>query len=88
MKSIERRFKDVAERNPNYSSYLCFAEAIKKQGFSKQTIQRWFNKLVDKDDYAKNEKRETVDFLVNLSSPVRTTGNEGKSAPPSEQSPK
>jgi DNA invertase Pin-like site-specific DNA recombinase len=81
MKSIKRRFNNIAKRNPNYSSYLSFAEAVKGQGFSKQTIQRWFNKLVDKDDYARSEKRETVDFLINLSSPVRTTGNEGKSAP-------
>ncbi len=67
MKSIERRFRGIKEKNPNYSSYLCFAEAVSKQKFSKQTIQRWFNRLVDKDDYAKSEKRETVDFLAKLS---------------------
>jgi hypothetical protein len=81
MRSIKRRFNNIAKRNPNYSSYLCFAEAIKGQRFSKQMIQRWFNKLVDKNDYARSEKRGTVDFLVNLSNPVRTTGNEGKLAP-------
>jgi hypothetical protein len=81
MRSIKRRFNNIAERNPNYSSYLCFAEAIKEQRFSKQMIQRWFNKLVDKNDYARSEKRGTVDFLVNLSNPVRTTGIRDKSAP-------
>lgn len=79
MKSLERRFNNIAERNPSWSSYLCFAEAVKEQCFNTQTIQRWFNKLVDKDDYARGEKREVVDFLVNLSNPVRTTGNRGKS---------
>jgi hypothetical protein len=81
MKSIKRRFDNIAKRNPNYSSYLCFAEAVKERRFSKQMIQRWFNKLVDKDDYARSEKRETVDFLVSLSNPVRTTGISGKTAP-------
>lgn len=81
MKSLERRFNNIAEKNQNWSSYICFAEAIKEKGFSEQIIQRWFNKLVEKEDYAKNEKKAIVRFLVNLSNPVRTTGNEGKSTP-------
>ena len=81
MKSLERRFNNITEKNPNWSSYTCFAEAVKGRGFSKQAISRWFNKLVEKDDYAKNEKRAVLGFLIDLSNPVRTTGNEGKSAP-------
>ena len=84
MKSIERRFNNITEKKPFWSSYTCFAEAIKGQKFSEQIIHRWFNKLVDKDDYAKSEKKTVLEFLVSLSNPVRTTGNEGKSAPPSE----
>lgn len=80
MKSLERRFNNITEKNPSWSSYTCFVNAIKEQGFSEQIIHRWFNKLVDKDDYAKKEKRAVVDFLVGLSNPVRTTGNRGKSA--------
>jgi len=77
MKSLERRFNNITEKNPNWSSYICFAEAIKGQNFSKQIIHRWFNKLVEKGDYAKNEKKAVLAFLVGLSNPVRTTGNEG-----------
>ena len=73
MKSIERRFNNIAEKNPCWSSYICFAEAIKGQGFSKQTIHRWFHKLVDKNDYARSEKQEILQGLDNLSNPVRTT---------------
>lgn len=73
MKSLERRFISIAEKKPNQSSYMCFAEAIKEQGFSKQTIHRWFQKLVDKSDYAKGEKKGLLENLANLSSPVRTT---------------
>jgi hypothetical protein len=84
MKSIERRYNNITEKNPNWSSYTCFAEAIKGQSFSKQVISRWFNKLVEKDDYAKKEKRAVLGFLIDLSNPVRTTENRDKSSPPSE----
>lgn len=80
MKSLERRFSNITKKNPNWSSYTCFYEAIKGQRFSKQIIHRWFQKLVDKDDYAKSEKRDILAHLVGLSNPLRTTGIEGKSA--------
>ena len=73
MRSIERRFKKIAEKNPVWSSYICFAEAVKSQCFSKQTMSRWFNKLVEKDDYTRSEKRQVLYYLVNLSNPLRTT---------------
>ena len=80
MKSLERKFNNIAEKNPNKSSYICFAEAIKGQNFSKQTIHRWFQKLVDKNDYAKSEKKEILAQLEKISNPVRTTKIEGKTA--------
>lgn len=83
MKSLERRFNNVAEKNPNWSSHTCFAEAVKGQSFTKQVISRWFNKLIEKDDYAKKDKRAVLGFLVGLSNPVREAGIDGKSAPPS-----
>ena len=79
MKSLERRFNNITEKNPNWSSYICFAETVIGQGFREQIIHRWFNKLVNKDDYAKNEKKAVLGFLVGLSNPARTTGNGGKS---------
>ena len=78
MKSLERRFRNIAEKNPSLSSYVCFAKTIKGQGFNKQTIHRWFQKLVNKDDYAKKEKRAVLAHLDNLSNLLRTTKIEGK----------
>ena len=78
MRSIERRFKKIAEKNPVWSSYICFAEAIKNQYFSKQSMSRWFNKLVEKDDYAKGEKRGILKYLMELSNPPKTTKNNSK----------
>ena len=66
MKSIERRFNNILKKNPYWSSYICFTEAIKGQNFSDQTMRHWFNKLVDKDDYDKNDKKALLSFLDGL----------------------
>ncbi|HBM45640.1 MAG: hypothetical protein UT05_C0004G0058 [Parcubacteria group bacterium GW2011_GWF2_38_76] len=73
MKSLQRRFNNIAEKNPNLSSYAYFVRTIKGQRFNKQTTHRWFQKLVDKDDYVKKEKRAVLAHLDNLSDPLRTT---------------
>ena len=81
MKSIERRFKELQKNEGGWSSYVCFFEAIYEQGFSRSIIRRWFNKLVDLDDYAKREKSDIIDFLYKKSIPkkgLRTTRIRGK----------
>jgi hypothetical protein len=83
MKSIERKFNSIAEKNPNLSSYICFAKTVEEQGLNIQTIHRWFKKLVNKDDYEKSEKRALLENLANLSGTLRTTGIRGKNAPQS-----
>lgn len=68
MKSIERRFKKIAAKNPYLSSYICFARAIAGQGFSHKMVQAWFVRLVDKQDYDRADKLELVNqlsFLAN-----------------------
>jgi len=67
MKSIERRFNLLKGKNPYWSTLICFSEAIYNQGFGEQAIHRWFKKLVDKDDYAPEDKRAILSFLKNLS---------------------
>ncbi len=73
MKSIERRFKNITEKNPLWSTYICFAEAVKEQNFSRDAIHRWFQKLVSKDDYTRSEKKAILAHLEILTKPVRTT---------------
>lgn len=79
MKSLERRFNNITRRNPSWSSYTCFASAILGQRFSRQTIHRWFYKLIEKDDYAINETREVLRHLECLTNIVRTTRIKEKS---------
>ena len=69
MKSIKRRFNNIEKKNPYWRSYICFAEAMKGQDFSGQTIRRWFNKLVDKNDYAKSDKKAILNHLDTLTKP-------------------
>jgi len=67
MRSVRRVFKRIEAKNPCWSSLLCFAEAVRGRNFSRRTILRNFNALVDEEDYAKDEKNEIIEFLVELS---------------------
>lgn len=60
MKSIERRFNKIKKENLGFSSYECFWQAVSKQGFSLPTINRLFNKLVDKNDYDSTIKKAVL----------------------------
>lgn len=80
MKSLERRFNNIVKKNPLWSSYICFIEAVRGSGFSKQAVSRWFNKLVSKDDYAKADKRGILTDLVTLSNTREDNQKSGKTA--------
>ena len=75
MKSLERRFRIVQEKNIYWGRYLCFAEAIKGQQFGKQAISRWFNRLVLADDYQTADKKGIITFLTELSDMPREHKN-------------
>ena len=66
MKSLERRYNNISIKNKLLSSYICFAIAVTKQKFKKATIYYWFNRLVDKNDYSRKEKRNLLKHLCNL----------------------
>lgn len=66
MKSLERRFSEARRKNPEYSSIICFAEAVCGQNFSRDVITKWFG-LVDKTDYLTGSKKEIVDWLEKIS---------------------
>ena len=69
MRSLKRTYNKLANKNKNWSSYLCFAESIKGRNFAHKVIRHYFNKLVDKSNYAQNEKREILKFLYWLTLP-------------------
>lgn len=63
MRSIKRRFNYVQKKNPYWSTFTCFANTVRGKNFSKDRIKRFFNILVDKADYEKNEKSQIMKYL-------------------------
>ena len=78
MRSLQARFNQISTKNPFWSSHTCLAEAITSQRFSRSIIHRWFQKLVDKDDYAKKDKRAILEHLENLTNLPRKAENKDK----------
>ena len=74
MKSLYSRLEKIKQKNQLWSSYACFAVAIKNQKFSKKIIYFWFNKLVNKDDYSKEDKRRILRHLFKLSNNTAEAG--------------
>lgn len=70
MKAIKRRFNMVQSKQPYWSSWTCFAMTVFGQNFNKQTIHRWFHKLVDKDDYDWRDKGPLLRYLCYLTKDV------------------
>ncbi len=71
MKSLQRRFNNAVKRYPHHSFYICFVKAIQEQGFNRQTISRWFNKLVPEDDYDITEKKDIIKDLIRISDTIK-----------------
>lgn len=61
-------FNETQRLNPFWSSWICFAEIVwKRNGLSKRTINKAFDKLVKKDDYAKSDRKALLNQLYELS---------------------
>ena len=67
MKSIARRFNRLRIEHPYWSTIICFNEAIRGQKFRSSLVLRWFNKLVNKNDYSKSDKKDIAAYLKKLS---------------------
>lgn len=66
MKSLQRRFLKITQKNPYWSSYCLFAKAVTGQKLKKKIINYWFNRLVEKHDYPKADKKTILNHLYNL----------------------
>jgi len=64
---MKDKFKELQEKNPNLSSLLVFGRLIRmtpKEGWNSRKINKWFNSLVDPQDYLKGEKKLIINWLV------------------------
>jgi len=64
MKQIEKSFNKIKEGHNIWSSYLCFASLCQKVKMTPYQIRKWFNVLVEKEDYEKDEKRSIIEYLL------------------------
>lgn len=69
MNSVERRFKQIQEKNPGWSAYVCLGKAVEDRKLNRETIIKHFNSLIPKDDYKRSEKQGLIHYLVVLSNP-------------------
>lgn len=61
-------YNETKRLNPYWSDYVCFYEVVKnKIQLHPKTLRRYFEKLVDKDDYARSDKKAITDFLIKAS---------------------
>lgn len=67
MYDIKSRYEKIATKYPFYSTYTVFAETIRNTKLTEASVRRHFHRLVDKDDYAKNERPEVLRYLVSIS---------------------
>ena len=61
------KFKELTEKYPNHSSFIVYGRLIRmtpKEGWNRRKIVKWFNSLVDKEDYLKSEKVSLLDNLI------------------------
>lgn len=64
MKRIDVMVNGIQRKEPDWSSFVCFAMIVLENFFSKTTIWQAFNRLVEKDDYAEEDKEEILEDLL------------------------
>ena len=63
-----KEFEETKRLNPYWSDHTCFAETVWNRRFlSSKTIKKYFDILVDKDEYAQDEKSQVIKHLIGLS---------------------
>jgi hypothetical protein len=72
MRSVERLFHSIktSREGEGLSSYTIFARTIARKGFEKKVINKWFDKLVDREDYTRVKKKVLLQYLYDLNTPV------------------
>jgi len=63
---MKKYFDEVSLANPNLSSYMCFAQVVSGHIFTQSQIRKGFNRLVDKEDYARSEKQQILNHIQKI----------------------
>ena len=65
-KKIKEDFLDNKTREEGWSTYSCFAEAIREKKVPRDIVEKLFNSLVHKKDYIGVPKEIIIDNLMKI----------------------
>lgn len=57
---MEDKFKAAQENHPTWGDYIVLRSLVKGKGFRRSYIEKWFKKLVPKDDYDPRDRKELI----------------------------
>lgn len=60
----EEKFFLIQIKNPTWSSFTCFLGLIRKKKYSPETVRELFEKMVEKNDYARTDKNQVIDYCI------------------------
>lgn len=69
MRSIEAKFNNYRKdkKNENVGSIILLARVLKNNKYGRKSITNAFKKLVSKEDYSIESRKELLDWLFELS---------------------
>lgn len=59
---VEEKFRAIQEKNPGWSSYICFLNLIRGQKYKKNSIEVLFDSFVEKDDYGSKTRSGLIEY--------------------------
>lgn len=62
-KKLFRVFDTLKMKNPPWSSYICFVEAISGEKMDRSTLRKLFKKFVSREDYEEVPQKELLDSI-------------------------
>lgn len=77
MRTLEGRFENITMKHPEWSSHTCFVETVTGRNFSRAVVAKWFNVLVEKDDYAREDRKQLIEYLYLLTKGAEEKGFRG-----------
>ncbi len=77
MRNIYTEFLRISRREPNLGNYTIFARVISHRRLARRNILKWFDRLVDRKDYAIKEKNALINYLEDLTNMPKTGIKQG-----------
>ena len=65
---MKEKFEELKKNNPETTpTIILFGKLVKGRNMNKGEIRKWFNKLVEKEDWEGSSKEEILSFYHRLS---------------------